>query len=75
MHHRLHAKRGEEDPLSAVARDMCSVHPVLCFDEVELADVADALVFQRVFRKSFRFRGVLVVVTLTHHQRGCIWVA
>lgn len=63
MHHRLHAKRGEEDPLSAVARDMCSVHPVLCFDEVELADVADALVFKRVFERVFDFGGVLVATS------------
>ena len=63
MHHRLHAKRGKEDPLSAVARDMCSVHPVLCFDEVELADVADALVFKRVFERVFDFGGVLVATS------------
>ena len=63
MHRRLHAKRGQEDPLSAVARDLCSVHPVLCFDEVELADVADALVFKRVFERVFHLSGVLVATS------------
>ena len=39
------------------------MHPVLCFDEVELADVADALVFKRVFERVFHLGGVLVATS------------
>ena len=35
----------------------------MCFDEVELSDVADALVFKRLFEKAFDYGGVLVATS------------
>jgi predicted ATPase len=54
VHRRLHAvRKGHEDPLAAVAAAVHAESPVLCFDEVELVDVADALVLKRIFEHVF----------------------
>ena len=37
----------------------------MCFDEVELSDIADALVFKRVFEKVFELGGALVATSNT----------
>ena len=51
------------DPLARVAREIVSRSPLVCFDEVELSDVADALVFKRVFEKVFEYGGALVATS------------
>jgi len=64
VHHRLHAmRRGHADPLGAVAAAVHAESPVLCFDEVELVDVADALVLKRVLERVFALGGVLVATS------------
>ena len=37
--------------------------PLVCFDEVELSDVADALVFKRLFERAFDYGGVFVATS------------
>jgi predicted ATPase len=51
------------DPLALVANEIVVRSPLVCFDEVELSDVADALVFKRVFEKVFEYGGVLVATS------------
>lgn len=51
------------DPLALVANEIVVSSPLVCFDEVELSDVADALVFKRVFEKVFEYGGVLVATS------------
>jgi protein AFG1 len=51
------------DPLALVANEIVVSCPLVCFDEVELSDVADALVFKRVFEKVFEYGGVLVATS------------
>ena len=51
------------DPLALVANEIVVRSPLVCFDEVELSDVADALVFKRVFEKVFEHGGVLVATS------------
>ena len=51
------------DPLAIVASAIVAESPLVCFDEVELSDVADALVFKRVFEKVFDFGGALVATS------------
>ena len=64
VHRRLHAARGGgADPLAAVAAAIHAESPIICFDEVELVDVADALVFKRVFERVFQLGGVVVATS------------
>ena len=53
------------DPLAAVAAAIHAESPIICFDEVELVDIADALVFKRVFERVFQLGGVVVATSNT----------
>ena len=64
VHQRLHAMRKDStDPLAMVAAMVHAESPVLCFDELELVDVADALVFKRLLEHVFALGGTLVVTS------------
>lgn len=50
------------DPIQALARELASEIDLLCFDEFEILDVADALIIRRIF-SSLLNRKVFVVTT------------
>ena len=64
IHGRLHALRsGGADPLAVVAAAVREESPIVCFDEVEIVDVADAMVVKRLFERVFQLGGVLVATS------------
>jgi cell division protein ZapE len=68
VHRRIFAKRNaphpakDSDPVKAVARDLAADSWLLCFDEFQVNDAADAMILQRLFKKLFE-RGVVIVAT------------
>jgi cell division protein ZapE len=66
--HRLRQMPGndEGDPLPGIADAIAEETTLLCLDEMEVRDIADAMIVARVFARLFA-RGVVVVTTSNRH--------
>ena len=67
-HAGIHAARqaGDDDPVKTVAKDIAGGATLLCFDEMQITDITDAMIVGRLFEKLFK-RGVIVVTTSNRH--------
>ncbi|MGM3052533.1 AFG1/ZapE family ATPase, partial [Bacillus cereus group sp. BC306] len=61
---RLHLARSQSryagDPLVQIGRDVALESRVLCFDEFQVTDIADAMILRRLFGAVWGSGGVLV---------------
>ena len=57
---------GADDPIEAAARELARRGAVICFDEMEVRDIADAMILARLFSGMLE-RGVVVVATSNRH--------
>ncbi len=70
IHSRLHRARSasgySEDPLPKIGREIRDESRVLCFDEFQITEIADAMILQRLFGSIWANGGV--VGTATHSK-------
>ncbi len=64
----IHAARqaDDDDPIEAAAQMLAARGQVICFDEMEVRDIADAMILARLF-SSLLERGITVVATSNRH--------
>jgi cell division protein ZapE len=58
--------RGADDPVAPVADAVADGATLLCFDEMEIIDITDAMLVGRLFERLFA-RGTVVVTTSNRH--------
>ncbi|TCD69225.1 hypothetical protein EIP91_008328 [Steccherinum ochraceum] len=71
VHKRVHAakiKLGFDggDPIEPVARDLANEAYVLCFDEFQVTDIADAMILRQLFERLMNY-GVVCIMTSNRH--------
>ncbi len=59
-------KTGVDDPIQPVADAIADAATLLCFDEMQITDITDAMLVGRLFEKLFA-RGVVIVCTSNRH--------
>jgi protein AFG1 len=66
VHDRIHhfkQRHPQQDPIPPVALSLAQDARILCFDEFQVTDIADAMILRRLFGILFEQYGVVVVAT------------
>lgn len=66
IHRELNERKSQSNPLDAIAADIAADASILCFDELFVADIMDAMVLARLFKVLVE-RGVVLVFTSNTH--------
>lgn len=73
IHSRLHRARSVAgyggDPLQKIGRDVRSESRLLCFDEFQVSDIADAMILKRLFGSIWESGGVMVSTSNRHPDK------
>ncbi|MBE8158130.1 MAG: cell division protein ZapE [Betaproteobacteria bacterium] len=62
LHEDLKNRKGEKDPLRAVADSISAKFDIICFDEFHVSDIADAMILARLLTRLFQ-NGTRMIMT------------
>ncbi|KAI8592929.1 AFG1-like ATPase-domain-containing protein [Geranomyces variabilis] len=70
VHRRIHQLRIDKgvtyDPLPIIATELTNEAWLLCFDELQVTDITDAMILRRLFDELFK-RGMVMITTSNRH--------
>lgn len=66
LHRRLFQLEGQKDPLTVLGQELAAEVRVLCFDELYINDIGDAVLLSGVLKPLFE-RGLVMVATSNQH--------
>lgn len=66
VHRELEELKGQEDPLSVLARRLALRYRLICFDEMHVNDIADAMIIGRLLQRTLDL-GVVYCMTSNYH--------
>ncbi|KAJ2175226.1 ATPase [Coemansia sp. RSA 2522] len=66
INHFRRTHHAHEDPVPTIARELARASRVVCFDEFQVTDIADAMVLRRLLHEMF-VCGVVMVTTSNRH--------
>jgi len=77
MHKRIHAVKlamdhDGGDPIPIAARELAQQANVLCYDEFQVTDVADAMILRRLFESLKNFGMVMVITSKRSPSRWTV---
>ena len=61
--HKAYNRTAPDDPIGPVAYDIARDAALLCFDELHVTDIADAMILGRLFEALFQLGGVVVATS------------
>ena len=73
IHERIHENkklRPKEDPIPKIAADISKEARILCFDEMQITDIADAMIIKRILTLLMDHLGVVVITTSNRPPSG-----
>jgi cell division protein ZapE len=63
VHRQLHEVKGETDPLDSVGLRLARRSRLICFDEFQVSDIADAMILYRLLARLFELRVGFVITS------------
>lgn len=68
IHQQLAQLKGKSDPLKLIAEDLAKKYAVICFDELFVSEIGDAMLLAGLFENLFQRNVCLIITSNTHPE-------